>query len=403
MTYTNWQRMHELAQYEQWMTETALPFWSDRGFDRGASRFVERLDSDGRPVDVPQRAMVQARQIYVFSHAHELRWHADGRELAERAMRSLLRDFCTETATDARFAFSIARSGIIVSDVADAYTHAFVMFALAWLYRVTHDARLLELAAKTNVFIKAHLADDVHGGLYDAWPVTSDDKRQNPVMHLLEAYLALERAAPGRGYLDDARGLVTLLTTRLLSAPDGVILEYFARDWSSHRDAARADVFEPGHHFEWVWLLGEWSALSGEPVEQIMAQLYESAMQHGRAESGLLFDEVDVAMKVRKCSTRLWPHTEAIKAAAAQHKRGVDGAARFAAANARALRERFLDAPFAGGWTDHFSAEGVPLVSHVPASSLYHLFFAAAESHAAFLGGSSAVDAHERRSSARVA
>jgi mannose/cellobiose epimerase-like protein (N-acyl-D-glucosamine 2-epimerase family) len=46
----------------------------------------------------------------------------------------------------------------------------------------------------------------LHGGVFDAHPVAAREKRQNPLMHLLEAYLALERAAPGCGYLEDAAG-----------------------------------------------------------------------------------------------------------------------------------------------------------------------------------------------------
>ncbi|HEX7977899.1 MAG TPA: hypothetical protein VF461_04815, partial [Gemmatimonadaceae bacterium] len=46
------------------------------------------------------------------------------------------------------------------------------------------------------------------------------------------------------------------------------------------------------------------------------------------------------------------------------------------------MLERFLDRPFAGGWIDHISADGAPLVDYVPASSLYHLMFAAADASA---------------------
>ena len=39
----------------------------------------------------------------------------------------------------------------------------------------------------------------------------------------------------------------------------------------------------------------------------------------------------------------------------------------------------YLDVPFKGGWTDQFGADGAPLSTFVPASTLYHLFVAAAE------------------------
>jgi mannose-6-phosphate isomerase len=349
------------------------------GFDVAAGRFRERLDWSGAPVDVPHRSMVQARQIYVFSHACHLGWFEAGGPLAEQAMASLLRDFGDVSAREASFAFSIDARGRIASAARDAYAHAFVLFAVSWLHRLNGDPKLLELADKTNAFIKARLVDAHHGGVFDAHPVVSREKRQNPLMHLLEAYLSLERAAPGRGYLEDARELVDLFKSRLFSSTQGVLLEYFGEDWSLHADPAKADVFEPGHHFEWVWLLREYQELSGESLGGWSDRLYEVARDRGISADGLVYDELGADMSVRKRSHRVWPHTEAIKAAAARHAGGDAEALPFARSMAGGLLAHFLDRPFAGGWADHIDAEQVPLADYVPASSLYHLFFAAAE------------------------
>jgi mannose-6-phosphate isomerase len=58
---------------------------------------------------------------------------------------------------------------------------------------------------------------------------------------------------------------------------------------------------------------------------------------------------------------------------------------------AGALCAHFLDRPFPGGWVDHIDAERRPLVDYVPASSLYHLVFAAAEATRAFTAPAPAV------------
>ena len=368
-----------MKRYTDWIAGTALPVWSTRGFDPGAGRFRERLDWTGAPLDVPHRSMVQARQIYVFAHACQLGWFAEGGRLAEVAMDALVRDFGTVSGGEASFAFSIDGRGGTASAVRDAYAHAFVLFAASWLYRLNGDARLLRLADQTNAFVKAHLVDPRHGGLFDASPVVAREKRQNPLMHLLEAYLALERAAPGRGYLEDARALVALFRSRLFQASPGVLLEHFAEDWSPHPDPARAALWEPGHHFEWVWLLREYQQLSGDDVGAWSERLYAVARDHGLAPDGLVYDELAADRTVRTRSHRVWPHTEAIKAAAARHAEGDAEAPAFAGAMAGALLDHFLDRPFAGGWADHLDERRAPLVNYVPASSLYHLFFAAAE------------------------
>jgi mannose/cellobiose epimerase-like protein (N-acyl-D-glucosamine 2-epimerase family) len=325
---------------------------------------------------------VQARQIYVFAHAHQLGWFEQGGELAEQAMVSLLRDFAKQSSYEASFAYSIDRRGAVVSDVRDAYTHAFVLFAIAWLHRVNGDANLLDVADRTDAYIRSHLFDVEHGGVFDAFPVMSRTKRQNPLMHLLEAYLALERSAPGRGYLARAGELVELFETRLFDPRRGVLLEHFAEDWSKHPDPAMADVVEPGHHFEWVWLLREYEQLSGVALRTERDALYCVARDHGLAENGLIHDEIGSDRTVRKGSHRVWPHTEAIKAAMARRADGDASAQSLADSMAGALLDEFLDRPFVGGWIDHIDESGAPLVDYVPSSTLYHLFFAASEAGA---------------------
>jgi len=374
------ERVDSLRAYKEWIIGSALPVWATRGFDESAGRFRERLDRNAEPIDVPHRAMVQARQIYVFSHAYHLGWFPDGRQLAERAMASLLRDFADVSQREASFAFSSDGRGGIVSPVRDAYTHAFVLFATAWLHRISGDVTLLTLAERTDAFIRAHLFDATQGGLFETAPATVRTKRQNPLMHLLEAYLALERAAPGRGYLARATEIVELFTARLFDAKHGVLLEHFAEDWSAHPDAAMTDLVEPGHHFEWVWLLREYGRLADRSLGEWSDALWRDARAHGMASDGLIHDELGSDHSVRKASHRVWPHTEAIKAAMARDADGDASALTFADAMARTLLERFLDQPFTGGWVDHRSATGEPLVDYVPASTLYHLFFAASES-----------------------
>jgi mannose/cellobiose epimerase-like protein (N-acyl-D-glucosamine 2-epimerase family) len=377
-----------LEAFREWIVGRALPAWSTLGFDARAERFRERLDGRGAPLDVPHRAMVQARQIYVYSHAHLLGWHDGGAELADTAMASLERDFAHESAGETCFAYSIDGRGGVVSDVRDAYTHAFVLFAIAWLHRITGDVTLLTLAERTDAFVRRHLVDATHGGVFDAYPTTTRTKRQNPLMHLLEAYLALERSAPGRGWLARAATVIDLFKSRLFDRDRGVLLEHFAEDWSTHPDAALADVVEPGHQFEWVWLLGEYEQLAGIELGDARAALYGFAVAHGLSSNGLVHDELASDGSVRKASHRVWPHTEAIKAAGTRQSDGDGAAGALGAGTADVLLERFLDRPFVGGWIDHVSAEGAPLVDYVPASSLYHLVFAAADASARSLRAS---------------
>ena len=47
----------------------------EQGFDEAENSFIERVDFSGSALgSAPRRTMVQARQIYVFSHASLLNW-----------------------------------------------------------------------------------------------------------------------------------------------------------------------------------------------------------------------------------------------------------------------------------------------------------------------------------------
>jgi mannose/cellobiose epimerase-like protein (N-acyl-D-glucosamine 2-epimerase family) len=75
---------------------------------------------------------------------------------------------------------------------------------------------------------------------------------------------------------------------------------------------------------------------------------------------------------------RLWPHTEALKAATALSRRRMVhsiSAGQYAAV----LLEKFCDRPFEGGWVDRVDPSGQAISQDVPASSLYHLMLAGVE------------------------
>lgn len=370
--------------YFDWIVVEALPFWAEAGFDAAPGRFAEQLDHAGQSLAMPHRAMVQARQIYVFAEAARRGWFAEGGRIAETAMASLLRDFARDDASQTSFAFSISPHGHTVSDLRDAYTHAFILFAIAALVRLTRDEALLRLAHRVTRFIDGHLTDPLHGGLFDAVPLRATDKRQNPHMHLLEAYLALEEAAPGEGFIERAGNIVDLFDRCLFRTDAGILPEHASRDWTACPDPARHSTWEPGHHFEWAWLLDRHAQTVGGEVRQSAARIYEAAVRHGLAATGMIYDEMDGTMLPTKRSHRLWPHTEAMKAAAARHLRGDSQAAATAQRMAEILRAQFVGRPVAGGWIDRIDAQGQPLVEHMPASSLYHLVLAASEAEAAF-------------------
>lgn len=378
----------------EWLTRQALPLWSHAGYDDAAGGFVECLTLDGRPLlDRDKRMRVQARQIYVYSHAHLLGWEppAGGPralDVARGGFEFLTRHYWR---TDGGgFVFSVARDGTPADTRIEAYEQAFALFAFAWYHRASGDTDALIWATRALAYLDEKLADPTHGGYFEN---LSHDlpRRQNPHMHLLEALLALHNATADTAFLDRARTIIDLFRTRFVDPATGTLGEFFEADWAPAPGTA-GQIVEPGHHFEWVWLLRRYAEATGEDMRKEADALYRFATAHGRDQEpgpaqGLAFDSVlrsgtDARLGHGTSlddNKRLWVQTEAIKAQLARLEAGPDAVA---SDHLEVLLERLFGLYLAvghGNWQDHLDAGGGAIAETAPASSFYHLFLCLTE------------------------
>lgn len=115
--------------------------------------------------------------------------------------------------------------------------------------------------------------------------------------------------------------------------------------------------------------------------------LAERAYAAGIDRDGAAIEAVGSEAHLNCDSRRCWASCEALKAAASRFASGrclPDVAIAQATRSLKALRSLFLAGLFPGGWIDRVDASGKPLLDHVPASTLYHLFLALAEADRAF-------------------
>lgn len=355
-----------------WLTTDTLPLWAGAGFDEKNNTFVERLTLEGAPInDAPRRLMVQARQIYSYAVAEQFGWNKGAGDLVARAARAMV-DSYYEADGKAGWVMSVDPSGQVTDPMRDLYAHSFVLLGLAAAFRSTKDEFYLVLADKTLAFLDAEMAYK-EGGYYPASPLPQPVLlTQNPHMHLLEAVLALYEVAPKEDYKSRAEAIVSLFETMFFNPIGGTLTEYFHRGWAP-ADIGRGLTFEPGHHYEWVWLLKRCSDLFGLPVSPCAVILDRVATLHGRSQEGLLWSEVRSDGLVTDPSFRLWPHTEAVKASLSRSD--------IASANVwlDLLYRAFLEPAYRGGWNDRIETGGGILVGYMPASSLYHLVCAFGE------------------------
>lgn len=315
--------------------------------------------------------MVQSRQIHVYSLAAQRNWHGGAHALAEEAYASMIRDFY-ERDGQGGWVHSIWRDGGVADARRDLYAHAFVLFAIASYAQLTGSREALALANETLKFVDTNLRAAKGGGYLDSLPERDSLRRQNPHMHLFEALLALWSSSGDERYLARAGELFELFARRFFLAETGVLGEYFDASLEPAIGAAGM-VVEPGHHYEWVWLLRVFERESGRNVQPYVGRLFAYAEAHGYDHAGLIVDETLSDGSHLTRSRRVWPMTEAIKANIAEANHGREHSAAKAATLAMRLQKHFLTPQIAGGWVDRIDPEGNAMVDFMPASTFYHI------------------------------
>lgn len=366
-----------VSRLRRWCVEAALPFWSSVGFDPTLRSFHEKTDLAGAPiVRSSRRTMVQCRQVYCFAHTALLGWYPYGEDIAIRAVDGLL-DRHWRADGQNGFIFSIDADGFPHDGRRDAYAHAFAAFALAYAYRLRPDPKYKAVADATFAFCDTALAGE-GGGLIDCLPRADMIRRQNPHMHLFEACLAWHETTREEWYLARADALFQLFSNHFFRPDTGTLGEYFDDDWQPAEGKA-GRLCEPGHHFEWVWLLRRYAAASGVNVAAHADALFDHACRFGIDARQTVVEEIEMDGSPSRTTSRCWQQAEGLKGALAQHESGHAGMPAFAERRIDVLLDRFLGKPFTGGWIDTVAADSTPLAAFVPASTLYHVVLAATE------------------------
>lgn len=346
------------AQAQDWLTRQALPLWLNHGVDWQRGAFHEDID----PVTLAPRAdfrrlRVAARQTYVFAQGAKL----GVPRAAEAAQLGL--DFLRRIARqpDGGYASRFSLDNTPQGSGRDLYDHAFVLLAFAHVGAAA-DARALV------AYLDAHFIHPA-GGLRESVP-DALPRRQNPHMHLLEALLAAAEMFADWSYLDRADALIDLFLDRLLQPGEAALPEFFNETFQPVREAGRFQA-EPGHHFEWVWLLSEHRRLSAaagrtpRDTTAAAASLLEFGEAHGADAAGNLLMEMWSDGTARPGPVRIWPTTEWVKALSRDRPQGL--------AHGLAALGRFMQGMPAGLWHER-AHNGVLLAGETcPASSLYHI------------------------------
>jgi mannose/cellobiose epimerase-like protein (N-acyl-D-glucosamine 2-epimerase family) len=348
-----------------WLVNDAYPRWAQHGIDpRGG--FFETLGQNGLGLPEPRRARVQPRQIYAFAKAPEFGWRGDAPGIVCRGV-----DYFTTyyRRRDGLFRTLADAGGAPLDERALLYDQAFALLgyaaaATALDARDEFEARALELRGTIEHRMGA---DD---GAFFSDLARADVRESNAHMHLLEACLEWADIGNDASWLTWVRRLVELAISHFIRTDDGAIREFYTGAWQPAPGIA-GRIIEPGHQFEWAWLLLRCESLYHAPLRETALRLLMLGEQCG-VRRGVAVNKLDGSI-ITDADARFWPQTERLKAALLAAS--LTGDARYwSTAHAATLSLLpYLATPVPGLWFDVQRPSGELVRSSAPASTLYHL------------------------------
>ena len=364
---------NEAAALKHWLFDVALPLWWEDGADHIRGGFHEAIDLDGRPLAQPHRARVLARQAFTYCEAGRLGWNGPWREASRHALEYFRQHFVT---ADATVVSLVDLDGRPIETKFDLYDQAFALLAYASGHRAFGEAggwrrQALALRQALTQFYahpRGGFLEDRSGRL---------PQRSNPHMHLLEATLAWIPLDDDPAWRRMSDAIAALCLEKFIDPATGALREFFAADWSP-APGLDGRICEPGHHYEWAFLLDRWARLTGRPTPEAAARLIAFANSSGLdPRRGVVVNAVLTDGTVHDPAARLWAQAERIRAYLAHRHTDEEIAAAI-----KGLR-RFLATPTPGLWFDRLTAADTFIHEPARATSLYHIIGAVAELAAA--------------------
>jgi mannose/cellobiose epimerase-like protein (N-acyl-D-glucosamine 2-epimerase family) len=360
--------LHDLrGRLVDWLVHAAYPVWARCGIDPLTGCFFETLDRNGRAVGNPPRARTQPRQLYAFSRAQAFGWGGDTVGIVRRGLHYFLEHY---RRSDGLFRTLVDINGIALDDRALLYDQAFALLGLAAAAVVLDSRKELEhRALELRVVIEEHLG--AGEGAFFSEEQSTELRESNPHMHLLEACLAWAEIGQSTEWADWVRGLVDLALSRFIRKDSGALGESYLANWKPTPGAA-GHVIEPGHQFEWAWLLLRCERLHPGPLRSTALRLIAIGDDFG-VHQGVAINALYDDFRVKDGNARFWPQTERLKASLlAATLTGMSAYWSMAHSAATSFLP-YLNTPVTGLWFDEQLSSGGMIRSSAPASTFYHL------------------------------
>ncbi|MGC1521877.1 MAG: AGE family epimerase/isomerase [Steroidobacteraceae bacterium] len=350
----------------EWLVAAAYPLWSHNGIDARNHGFIEALDRNGHPLAQPRRARVQPRQVYAFAQARTFGWHGDAAGIVARGMHFFTTNY---RRSDGLFRTLVDPDGASLDERALLYDQAFALLGYAVAARTLDAREFEEPALELRRAIEVQLGADEGSYLSDRQ--ATDRRESNPHMHLLEAYLAWAEIGRDAGWVKGVRSIVELALSRFIRKDNGAVGESYLATWQPAPESAGRRI-EPGHQFEWAWLLLRCERWHSGALRAAALRLISIGEGFG-VRNGFAINALREDFSVEDASARCWPQCERLKAALLAATLTGEPQYQSMAVSAAASLATYMNTPTPGLWLDVRLPTGDFLDSPAPASTFYHI------------------------------
>jgi mannose/cellobiose epimerase-like protein (N-acyl-D-glucosamine 2-epimerase family) len=371
----------------RWLRKDALPLWDKYGVDRNSGGYFESLrymssTDDFEVFGKVRRGRVIARQMFAFDVGHRLGWQSMHSNPVHHGCEYL---FSRMYKRDGLFHSSLEAETRQPHSSFSLYEYAFYLFALARVKATLSEHFPVEATATWCLKQLRRNWGKSIGGFEESDP-PSVPLKSNPHMHMLEAALAWIEAAVDSDtspWVELARETVDLCLIHFIDPDTGAVREYFDAHWCAFAGEI-GRIVEPGHQFEWAWLLMRW-AESGHCNDEHRQRCLTAAQRlidvgerwGVDAARGVAFNELWDDMTIRDSAAKLWPQTERVKAWCAMLEQArtsqeAELALKKITLAIRGMLRYFLVQP-AGLWQEVLLADGEFTLEPCKASSFYHI------------------------------
>jgi mannose/cellobiose epimerase-like protein (N-acyl-D-glucosamine 2-epimerase family) len=354
-----------------WLIDVAIPLWAARGRTE-SGLFAERMSLAGVADASYFRCFVQARHIFSFVAAGGMGWEGPWQALVSETVDVLL---AKARRRDGFYVHRMDHNGAPLDGRADLYDQAFMLLALGTAGEALGRQELFDAAESLLDTIEFQWAHPM-GGYTEGEIVDASLRRQNPHMHLFEAFLALAEKSGRQRFWDAAVAIASMAERHFIDPETGALREYFTQDWMPLGSGRRrdGDIIEPGHCSEWAWLFERLAAKGWAEGVPMSDGLVNFARSYGiDSARGVMIDEVWLDGAVKSARARCWPQTERAKAATVRWQRLRNAVEAQEAVAAMVGLNQYLAVDVPGLWCDKLNEDGSWVKELVPGSSLYHI------------------------------